>query len=287
MKITRKIALLLRKIGLEGIVTYCIESLHMNSLNRKAKKEDWVNNPTNEMQESKNYFEEHLNDIETVINFLSDEKSKSVYLKAIRYRYTYNKSDLPDYNNKDQYFPSDIVKLNTNEVFVDCGAYKGDTLHSFLKLTNKAFKKYIAFEADSYNYKFITKRYRKYNNIFIYDKAVWNKEEPLKFIQDGSPGSEISENGDTVVDGVAIDSIPECVDATFIKMDVEGAEMKALEGAKKTISTNLPKLAICIYHSDEDMIYIPKWLHENYPNYKIYIRHHCYMPIETVVYAIP
>jgi FkbM family methyltransferase len=66
------------------------------------------------------------------------------------------------------------------------------------------------------------------------------------------------------VDAVAIDDVEECADATFIKMDVEGAEMDTLIGAYNTIAKNRPKLAICLYHSDEDMIRLIEWVHENF-----------------------
>lgn len=89
-----------------------------------------------------------------------------------------------------------------------------------------------------------------------------------------------------VISVVSIDGCDECSEATFIKMDLEGAEQKALKGAEETIKRNKPKLAICIYHSDEDMIEIIDYLHNLVPEYKLYVRHHSTAAIETVVYAI-
>lgn len=84
----------------------------------------------------------------------------------------------------------------------------------------------------------------------------------------------------------AIDNIPECADATFIKMDIEGAEQNALAGAEKTIRRNRPKLAICIYHSDEDMLDIPERVLALNMGYKLYVRHHFGTICETVLYAV-
>ena len=82
-----------------------------------------------------------------------------------------------------------------------------------------------------------------------------------------------------------IDDCTECQDMTMLKMDIEGAEYNALEGAKDTIVEKKPKLAICIYHSDEDMVRIPEWIHELVPEYKLYVRQHSNCFCETVLYA--
>ena len=73
---------------------------------------------------------------------------------------------------------------------------------------------------------------------------------------------------------------------SFIKMDIEGAELKALEGAKETISKYKPRLAICIYHKYEDIYEIGDYILTLNPNYKLYIRHYTTCMWETVLYAV-
>ena len=73
---------------------------------------------------------------------------------------------------------------------------------------------------------------------------------------------------------------------SFIKMDIEGAELDALEGGRKIIGSYLPKLAICIYHKPEDLWKIPLFIKNNWNDYKIYIRHHTELMTETVCYAV-
>ena len=72
---------------------------------------------------------------------------------------------------------------------------------------------------------------------------------------------------------------------TFIKMDIEGSEMRALKGAKQIITTYKPKLAICIYHKLDDLWRIPQYIHSLVPEYKFYIRHHSILYSDTVLYA--
>ena len=84
---------------------------------------------------------------------------------------------------------------------------------------------------------------------------------------------------------VSIDDMVGDDKVTFIKMDIEGAEMEALEGAKQTIERNRPKLAISIYHKEEDLWEIPFYILSKYPWYKIYMRHYTLTTNETVLYA--
>lgn len=104
----------------------------------------------------------------------------------------------------------------------------------------------------------------------------------------GTASSKIlSEPTNIAVDVAAIDDIVDPEDKiTFIKMDVEGAELESLKGAKRTIQRDYPKLAICIYHKPEDMVTIPTYIKKLVPEYKLYIRHHTYHTEETVLYAI-
>ena len=62
--------------------------------------------------------------------------------------------------------------------------------------------------------------------------------------------------------------------------------MDALSGSIKTIRRNKPKLAICLYHSLEDMVRIIEFVHETVPEYKLYVRHHTGDEEETVLYAV-
>ncbi len=69
-------------------------------------------------------------------------------------------------------------------------------------------------------------------------------------------------------------------------MDIEGAELEALQGAKNTIQRFLPKLAICIYHKPKDIIEIPLYIKKIAPRYNLYLRHYSNFHSETVLYAV-
>lgn len=69
-------------------------------------------------------------------------------------------------------------------------------------------------------------------------------------------------------------------------MDIEGAESSALKGSEEIIKRNHPKLAICLYHSNADMIDIPEYVHNLVPEYSLFVSTHTMGIAETVLYAV-
>ena len=72
----------------------------------------------------------------------------------------------------------------------------------------------------------------------------------------------------------------------FIKMDIEGAEVPALNGAINTIKKYKPKLAICAYHKRDDLITITNLILKINPKYKLYFDYYTDIGWEAVLYAI-
>lgn len=97
--------------------------------------------------------------------------------------------------------------------------------------------------------------------------------------------SSISDNGEQLAHIVSLDDVLITKDITMIKMDIEGAEIDALNGAKNTIQSLKPDLAICVYHKISDIWEIPLMLHKWVPEYKFYLRCHAGSTMETVLYA--
>lgn len=103
----------------------------------------------------------------------------------------------------------------------------------------------------------------------------------------GRSSGHLSQKGNIRVKLDALDHILQGKKVTFIKLDIEGAELKALHACRDTIVQHRPKLAICVYHKPEDIIEIPSYIHEIVPEYKLYLRHHSKDHCETVFYAVP
>lgn len=231
-------------------------------------------------------YEKYSGKYRQVYTYLNDEESKETYYQIFKSYLELKEMKCLD-SQESQYFDSELINLISEEVFLDCGSYDGDTLQDFLKYSNQDYKKYIAIEADAENYSKLIEKIKSNKKIKSYNNSVWNKNEVLYF-QSDSTASKITKSGKTKVNAITIDGLDEASEITFIKMDIEGAEYNALIGASKTIKKNSPILAICIYHSLEEYASLPLLIKRLNPNYQIFIRHYGGKHnLETVCYAIP
>lgn len=194
----------------------------------------------------------------------------------------------------DPYFGMpDFYRADSNDVIVDCGAYVGDSAERFI-WRMELFRKYIAIEPDSGNYRAMLKRFQRL-------REEWNiPEEKLialhagvdeisstKHIESrvsglGSIAGDVS-SGEEVKFWALDDLMTERY--SFLKADIESYEYRMLRGARNSIKKYHPRMAICIYHNMVDMFSIPLLIHEMDSSYRLAIRHHSYGYEETVLYA--
>lgn len=249
-------------------------------------------------EEDKRFIEENIDKFDSVYQLLNDEKSKRIYRYLLNYRISKKLNWLEEMRSlidleREQYFDADILKNYCFEDgFVDCGAYTGDTIACFYEHFPKWSGKCYCLEAGNDIYMQLCENVKKINQekIVTLNYAVWDKAGELHFDTTSfgnGGGSHVSEDGETVkcnsLDNLLDD---ECIE--FIKMDIEGAEKKALEGARTIIQKNSPILAVCIYHKPEDFFAIPLLLQDMmYDKYEFYIRQYRYGQSETVLYAMP
>lgn len=222
---------------------------------------------------------------------LKDEKSKTVYLDLLISRITANPKHLrTSYEDEPHYFNENIFKFSEDEVYVDCGAYVGDTIIEFAAAC-PFFKKIFAYEAIPQVYNSCLDNISALSNvseIAVRENAVFDKSCELHFeFGNGVGDSKFTSSGNIDVKAIKLDD-DICEKITFIKMDIEGSEKAALEGARKHIQEETPKLAICIYHLVDDLWKIPELIYEMNSNYNFIIRHHGnYQYYDSVLYCIP
>lgn len=232
------------------------------------------------------FFMENEKNFEKAYEMLCDEKSKEDFLDILRFKLSGDVKYLLRAHSEKMKLYNDVLPLNDNEAIVDLGAYDGDTIREFLTVTGGKYKNIIALEPDEKNFRKLERKTEGLSNLTRLNIGAWDKEETLYFAKKSGRNSRLEETGIPVsfnsVDNIVTEEV------TFIKMDIEGAELKALEGAKNTVAKYKPKLYVCAYHRNEDMFALPFKIKELYEGYKIYFRQHPYIPAwESNFYAIP
>jgi FkbM family methyltransferase len=187
-----------------------------------------------------------------------------------------------------QYF--DLFQPESKEIFIDAGSYNGNTSLQFIKWCRGDYEKIYAFEPDKLcrSRCIDTFSKNKVENIEFVEKGTFNKTGQMSFLQSGMSFSKITDSEEGK-DSIAVTTIDEVLNgerASFIKMDVEGAELESLEGAKKTIEKYHPRLAISLYHKPEDVITLPLYILDISKDYKFFIRHYTASLNETILYAV-
>ncbi|NOQ30642.1 MAG: FkbM family methyltransferase [Helicobacteraceae bacterium] len=218
---------------------------------------------------------------------LADEKSKEIFKKVLNFKMTFDYSFMEGFTNsfEEQYFDFEIIPRLKNISFFDGGGYVGDTAMQVIKHFAD-FKKIYLVEPIEANIKIAKRELAEFKNIEFLECGLSNKKATLSFNEEKS-FSTIYGSGSQSIKVDTIDNILNTQSIDFIKLDIEGAEQDAIEGAKKCIEKDTPILAICIYHKAEDWYKIPQKVLSINSNYKIYIRHYMEGIFETVMYFIP
>ena len=218
----------------------------------------------------------------------ADDDSRREFLAQIRWRMWGDFACLnPPLPN--QYWQADVLQLPREAVFVDAGAFDGDTLEGFVRYTNGQFRVAYAFEPDPQNMLALRGRVRGMpeeirGRIHAFEQAVAGQQAQVSF-QSGNGASSCLGPGEMSVSCVALDdAIPE--PPHFIKYDIEGSELLGLRGTRQWVSTAQPALAVCAYHLQEHVWQVPLLIHSFHPGYRYYLRPHGQI-WETVCYAVP
>lgn len=198
----------------------------------------------------------------------------------------------PDYDEQvspspkeELYFPDFITHLS-NEHFVDCGAADGDTVKEFIRRW-PVFEGITAFEPDRDNYgKLLELRLSGDDNILPINAAISDFSGELEFLETGDYSAHIGTSG-TWVECCKLDTVIFSTPPTYIKMDIEGAEIEAILGARKLLKDHKPVLAICAYHTSDHLWQIPLLIHAIQPDYKLFLRRYAEGAFELVWYAVP
>lgn len=235
---------------------------------------------------------ESSQEIGTAASLWSDPESESEYRAQIRWRFLLDYGALGTPRPTiETYFPDDLIRPIDEEVFVDCGAFTGDTIEAFLLARGNVFREIVGIEPDAVNCRELQKRIDDWKvagigPIHVETAAVGSERGTLTFETTGTAGSRVG-SGTEMVDVAPLDEILEDRQPTYIKFDVEGAEHDGLVGGTETIRTNMPVLAVCLYHRPHDLWDLPLLVRSMRPDYRMYLRRYGDERWEQVLYAVP
>ncbi len=220
---------------------------------------------------------------------LSDYTSKEIMTKVLCNWVTFSHSYLRKMprNRYSQYFDYDLIDGDGGEIFVDAGACMGDTVDSFVS----HFKKYriiYSYEITPDTFQKLKNNVRKYKNVVCKCQGLSDKKGMMYLtLCEDIGGNRLGDTGETEVPVTTLDDdIKESID--FIKMDIEGAEYGALEGARRHIVEEHPKLAIAAYHNNLDIFRLARLIYSMEPRYRFYFRYYggTLYPNDYVLYAV-
>lgn len=231
------------------------------------------------------YYLENKDKFERVYDMLEDECSRQTYENVINFKI----GGRIEYLNactspKDEVYDS-LVRLSDNEVYVDLGAYNGDTVLEFNEKVSGRYRHIYAFEPNPKNYRKLDKNTAHLADCSLFNAGAWSSSGIKKFTKNEGRMSRASSSGEIDTMCLAVDEAVK-EQSTLIKLDVEGAEREAIIGAEKQIAGGA-RVITALYHRNEDMFAIPLQLKEINPDFKLYVRHQLYIPAwETNLYAV-
>lgn len=234
---------------------------------------------------------EHLDAIRRAGRLWADRKSQMEYLGQLRWSLTLDPMTLPPHDDpKNTYFDADIVQWRGSDVFLDCGAFDGDSLAAFIERC-PSYQAAIGLEPDPANRAACSRRFggeseMRKARVQLLPYAASDRRDSIRFQAMGTVGSSVGEHG-IEVEAVPIDELGALPTPTFLKMDIEGAEPMALRGAARVMRDHAPTIAACLYHDRAHLWEIPLQIAATQPRYTLFLRRYADECWENICYAKP
>lgn len=232
--------------------------------------------------------------VERAARIWGDQESADLYMAILDWFVTLNSDAVPPpLPAAETYFP-DVLQLRPDEVFVDCGAFDGDTVLSYAAACGGRYGTIIALEPDPHTFTKLSARVADLERAVPMNAAAGARRGSIPFVAGGglashaaSAGAQgIASTGALVnVDVVALDEL--APRPTYVKMDIEGFELQALAGAHALLAAGETAFAVTLYHRMSDLWTIPLHIQDRAPGLKLFLRHYAEDWAETLCYAIP
>lgn len=221
-------------------------------------------------------YDENMENLERLYDLLADDRSRQTieaYLNMIRsgdIRFW----DAVNGDSTVKLLDPEIMRFSHKEHFVDVGAFTGDTISKYLELCDGKYLSILGFEPDAQNFSvlqdyIITKQLC---NTHLFPMAVSNEDGMRLFYTGRSESGFFSTAGGENVPVTMLDSVPEAINTTILKISTNGFDLDVVKGAKNLILKNKPQISA---YANRNLLWeIPFYLKELVPEYEIYYRHY-------------
>lgn len=231
---------------------------------------------------SSSWLAKHEKELAAAYALLADEQSRRVFSATLNYKLSGKIAYLFDCSTQRLDDIRSLLAPGQQELYMDLGAYNGDTLCELGELTGWSWQAALAVEPDRRNCRKLRALADKLQErglaVEVHESGIWSEQGELGFSDSGGRQSTFIGAAKRTVPVTTIDAVAKGRAVSLIKMDVEGAEVQALAGGRETLQKFKPKLFVAAYHYDVDLFRLPLLLHELVPQYKIYLRKHPYVP---------
>ena len=240
---------------------------------------------------------EKLEDYLAIDGAFEDDESRRVWHGILMGRLT---ADMGHFQNvytdvSEMYFPG-CFKYQLDEILVDAGACDGADTVRYLRKHHHQLNAAYLYEISSENRAAIRTNLEQFNGLglstklHVREKGLWHRAETLQFTGESlyaildekieTPNHATESRPTEVID---LDSDLES--ATLIKLEIEGAEQNALEGAERILREGKPKLAVSLYHQSDDILTVLRFLTKLDLGYRYRLSHHWGSEIRTLLYC--
>ncbi len=234
------------------------------------------------------FVQTHCGELEQAYALMADARSRDVFAATVNFKLGGRLHWLRDDTYGREVAFADYLRPHAHEHFVDLGAYNGDTIRELLHYTGGSYASITALEPDQKTFRKLEKYVERagLERIRLINAGAWREPGEMLFAGKAGRNSALTPVMHAVSHDKRTVSVPvESVDhvlcgapCTLLKLDVEGAEYAALQGAQDTIRRYRPRIALSAYHRSEDLYELPLLLRGMCPDVRIGMLHHPYVP---------
>lgn len=246
----------------------------------------------------------HRDSLELTAQCFIDDRSRETFWSIVWSMVTGDVSSLRTLATNTPYFHEFGFFNRSNEIFVDAGAYTGDSVERFVWSVNGSFSEIHAFEPGVVQYRALVNRISRLktewalrdDQLHVNNCALSSSNEDLFSVAAESLIGAAYEHAltDNTTDRELVRVHARTMDSyfgsrniTLLKADVEGHEAKLLVGGQEILKRCLPRMVLAVYHFPTDLFLIPELVRSISTRYNFTLRHHSSQLMDTFLYCVP